>query len=103
MGAYLRAAQLGIPVLVDGFITTSAALAAVRINPDLRPWLILGHASTEPGHRILTEALELEPIIGLNLRLGEASGAACAVPLLRLACALHNNMATFASAGVSQA
>lgn len=100
-GAYIRAAQLGVAVLVDGFITTSAALTAVAINPAVRPWLILGHASTEPGHRLLIEALGLEPLVQLDLRLGEASGAACAVPLLRLACALHHQMATFASAGVS--
>ena len=100
-GAFVAAAQAGVPVLVDGFITTAAALAAVRINPGVREWLLFGHRSHERGHARLLEALEARPLLDLGLRLGEASGAAMAVPLLRLACALHNQMATFAQAGVS--
>lgn len=102
-GAYLAAAQSGLPVLVDGFITTVAALAAVRINPSVRDGLLFAHRSQERGHGIVLEALGAEPILDLGMRLGEASGAATAVPLLRLACALHNQMATFAQAGVSAA
>ncbi|HEY0721488.1 MAG TPA: nicotinate-nucleotide--dimethylbenzimidazole phosphoribosyltransferase [Gammaproteobacteria bacterium] len=101
-GAYIAAAQARLPVLVDGFITTTAALAAVRINPTIAPWLMLSHASAEPGHRHVTEALGRRPLLDLGMRLGEASGAAVTVPLLRLACALHNGMATFAEAGVSK-
>ncbi|MDO8346174.1 MAG: nicotinate-nucleotide--dimethylbenzimidazole phosphoribosyltransferase, partial [Cellvibrio sp.] len=87
--------------LVDGFITTVAALLAVRINPGVRDWLLFGHTSAEPGHqRVLTE-LDARPLLQLGMRLGEGSGAAVAVPLLRLACALHNGMATFAEAAVS--
>jgi nicotinate-nucleotide--dimethylbenzimidazole phosphoribosyltransferase len=100
-GAYIAAAQQGLPVLVDGFISTVAALAAVRINPDVRNWLLFGHTSAEPGHQRVLAALDAQPVLQLGMRLGEGSGAAMAVPILRLACALHNGMATFAEAGVS--
>lgn len=100
-GAYVTAAQQGIPVLVDGFITTVAALLAVRINPGVRDWLLFGHTSAEPGHQRVLAALDAQPLLQLGMRLGEGSGAAVAVPLLRLACALHNGMATFAEAAVS--
>ncbi|MCW8919413.1 MAG: nicotinate-nucleotide--dimethylbenzimidazole phosphoribosyltransferase [Gammaproteobacteria bacterium] len=101
-GAYIAAAQAGLPVLVDGFISSSAALLALRLNPAIAPWLILSHASAEPGHAALVAAIGGEPLLDLGMRLGEGSGAAVTVPLLRLACALHNNMATFAEAGVAQ-
>ena len=100
-GAYIGGAIAGITLLVDGFIASVAALAALRINPSIAPWLLLGHQSTEAGHRPVVDALGLQPVLALNMRLGEASGAACAVPLLRLACALHNGMATFDSANIS--
>ena len=100
-GAFCACAQQGIPVLVDGFIASSAALAAIRLCPGTHRWLILSHASAEPGHRQLTEALGQRALLDLGMRLGEGSGAAVAVPLLRLACALHNDMATFAEAGVA--
>ena len=103
VGAYVAAAQAGVPVLIDGFITTTAALAAVSIQPQVRPWLLFAHRSKEHGHARVLMALEAEPLIDLGLRLGEASGAATAVPLLRLACDLHNGMATFEQAGVSTA
>lgn len=101
-GAYLAAAQGGIPVLVDGFISTAAALLAVEINPSIRPWLLYSHTSAEPGHARLLAALEATPLLELGMRLGEGSGAAVAVPLLQLACRLHAGMATFAEAGVSE-
>ena len=100
-GAIMGAAQRGIPVLVDGFIVSTAALIAVRQQPRVRQWLLFGHRSAEPGHRHVLEALEASPLLDLGMRLGEGSGAAVAVPLLRAACALHNNMATFDDAGVS--
>lgn len=100
-GAYLACAQLGIPVLVDGFIASAAALVAVRHQPAVADWLLLAHASAEPGHQRLVQALGQIPILDLGMRLGEGSGAACAVPMLRLACALHDGMATFAEAAVS--
>jgi nicotinate-nucleotide--dimethylbenzimidazole phosphoribosyltransferase len=101
VGAYLACAQEGIAVLVDGFICTVAALVAVRMNPSCRPWLFFGHRGAEPGHRHVLETLQAEPLLELGLRLGEGSGAALAVPLLRLACELHNGMATFAEAAVA--
>ncbi len=103
VGAYIAAAQHGMPVLVDGFISSVAALAAVRINPGCRQWLFFAHCSHERGHRRVLAALDARPLLDLGLRLGEGSGAALAVPLLRLACSLHNDMATFAQAGVSEA
>jgi nicotinate-nucleotide--dimethylbenzimidazole phosphoribosyltransferase len=101
-GAYLACAQLGLPLLVDGFISSTAALVAARLCPEAGPWFLFAHASAEPGHRTVLEALEARPLLDLGMRLGEGSGAAVAVPLLRMACALHNDMATFAEAGVSE-
>jgi nicotinate-nucleotide--dimethylbenzimidazole phosphoribosyltransferase len=101
-GAYISAAQKGIPSVVDGYICTTAALVACRLNPAVRPWLIFSHRSAEPGHHYLLEALAAKPLLDLGLRLGEGSGAALVIPLLQSACRLHSDMATFAEAGVSQ-
>ena len=100
-GAYLHCGQSGIPALVDGFITTVAALAALRLQPRLASWLFYAHSSAEPGHRRVLAAIGAEPLLDLGMRLGEGSGAAVALPLLRAAVALHKQMATFAEAGVS--
>jgi len=100
-GAYLACAQQGIVALVDGFICSVAALCAVRLNPGSRDWLLFTHRSAEPGHQAVLEALDATPLLDLGLRLGEGSGAALTVPLLRLACALHDGMATFTEAAVS--
>ena len=100
-GAYLACAQHGVPALVDGFICSVAALVAVRLNPQCRAWLLFAHQGAEPGHLAVLAALQAEPLLALGLRLGEGSGAALAVPLLRLACALHGQMATFAEAAVA--
>ena len=102
-GACIAAAQAGLPVLVDGFIASVAALAATRIQPDVADWLLFSHRSHENGHGAVLDAFDAEPLLDLGLRLGEASGAALAVPLLRLACALHAQMATFEEAGVPEA
>ncbi len=99
-GAMITAAQRGVPILVDGFIVSVAALMASRLNPSYRPFLIFSHRSAEQGHRLVLDALEAHPLLDLDLRLGEGSGAAIALPILRLACALHNGMATFAEAAV---
>ncbi len=101
-GAYIAAAQQQLPILVDGFICSVAALLATRINPNISPWLIYAHQSAEQGHQLILDALGAKPLLSLNMRLGEASGAATAIPLLRSACALHTQMATFAEAQVSQ-
>ena len=99
-GAYIRCAQRGIGVLVDGYISTAAALCAVLINPQVRDWMLFGHVSAEPAHRHVLEHLNAVPLLNLGLRLGEGSGAALAVPLLQAALNLHNGMASFARAGV---
>ena len=101
-GAYLASAQQGITALVDGFICSVAALMAVRLNPACRDWLLFAHTGAEPGHQRVLKALQAEPLLDLGLRLGEGSGAALAVPLLQLACSLHNDMATFAEAAVAE-
>jgi nicotinate-nucleotide--dimethylbenzimidazole phosphoribosyltransferase len=101
VGAMIHAAQLGVPTLVDGFISTVAALLAVTINPSLTEWLIYAHQSAEPAYKTLMQALQTEPLLDLGLRLGEGSGAAIAIPLLKQAVALHQQMATFADAEIS--
>lgn len=101
-GAYVACAQIGLPVLVDGFISSVAALFARRLCSGAEHWMLFAHSSAEPGHRRILEALDARPLLDLDMRLGEGSGAAVAVPLLRMACALHNGMATFGDAGVSE-
>ncbi len=101
-GAYIAAAQQGLPVLVDGFISSVAALVAVRINPSVRGWMLFAHTSAEAGHQRVLTALDAQALLQLDMRLGEGSGAAVAVPLIQLACTLHSSMATFVEAGVSE-
>jgi len=101
-GAYVRCAQLGLPAVIDGFISTAAALVAKRLRPGAEAWWLFSHRSREPGHAALLAALDARPVLDLGMRLGEGSGAAMAVPVLRLACELHRGMATFAEAGVSE-
>jgi nicotinate-nucleotide--dimethylbenzimidazole phosphoribosyltransferase len=102
-GVILAGAAHRIPVLLDGFIAGAAALAAVRMAPLARHYLIAAHRSAEPGHRHVLEALGLAPYLDLGMRLGEGTGAALAIPLARSAAALLTEMATFKSAGVSGA
>ena len=101
VGAYVACAQEGLVAVVDGFICTVAAMVAVRLNPQCREWLVFSHRGAEQGHRHVLESLQAEPLLDLGLRLGEGSGAALAVPLMRLACDLHGQMATFAEAAVA--
>lgn len=101
-GAYVRCAQLGVPAVIDGFISTAAALIARQLRPGAEGWWLFAHCSGEPGHAALLAALQARPLLDLGMRLGEGSGAAMAVPILRLACELHGRMATFAEAGVSE-
>lgn len=101
-GAYIHGAQLGLPLLIDGFISSAAALAAEHIVPGCTQWFIFSHRSAESGHAAILKALNADPLIDLNMRLGEGSGAAVALNLLRMACALHNEMATFSEAQVAQ-
>jgi nicotinate-nucleotide--dimethylbenzimidazole phosphoribosyltransferase len=100
-GYYLEAAAQGIPVIIDGFITAASALAAQAIEPEVNQWMLASHLSQESGHHAALKRLNIEPLIDFNLRLGEGSGAALVLPLLQSAIALHREMATFESAGVS--
>lgn len=100
-GAILRARQLGIPVLLDGFICTSAIAPLAADNPAIADHCLAGHCSAEPGHRRLLGRLGLDPLLALGMRLGEGSGAAVATNIVRSALAAHDRMATFAEAAVS--
>lgn len=100
-GAILGAASRRVPVLLDGFIATVAALLAVKIDAGVSDYLIAGHRSQEPGHAFVLQALGKEPLLDLHLRLGEGSGAAVAFPIVEAATRMLKEMATFASAGVS--
>ena len=101
-GAMLASAERRLPVVVDGFIASVAALAAVRLCPPVREVLIFSHRSAEPGHAVALEALAATPLLELDMRLGEGSGAALAFPLLKAACAMITEMATFETAGVTR-
>jgi len=101
LGAYLSAAQQHLPVLIDGFIASVAALLAIKINPAAQAWFFYAHCSDEKGHQQILEQLQARPLLDLELRLGEASGAVIAVPLLQMACKIHNEMATFEQAKIT--
>lgn len=100
-GAVLGAAAMRVPVLVDGFISTVAALVAARIEPKAGDYLLASHQSQEPGHLHALRALNMKPLIDLQMRLGEGSGAAVAFPIVESATLMIREMATFDSAGVS--
>jgi nicotinate-nucleotide--dimethylbenzimidazole phosphoribosyltransferase len=101
VGVVLAAAAQRTPVVLDGFIATAAALVAAELCPAARAYMIAAHRSVEIGHRVALERLELEPLLALDLRLGEGTGAVLALPILRAARALMAEMATFQEAGVS--
>ncbi|OEF40777.1 nicotinate-nucleotide--dimethylbenzimidazole phosphoribosyltransferase [Vibrio cyclitrophicus] len=101
VGAFLGAYQNKTPVLVDGFIVSVAAYVATLIDPNCRDYMIFAHRSEESGHKILLELLDAEPLLDLGLRLGEGTGAALAMPIIRAAAEFYNNMASFESAGVT--
>jgi len=100
-GFYRASARLGVPVLLDGFISAAAALAAITWDARIAGWMLATHVSQEKGHALALNALGLEPLLDMEMRLGEGSGAALILPLLQSAIALHRDMATFDSAGVS--
>ena len=101
VGGFLGAYQNKTPVLVDGFIVSVAAYVATLIEPNCRDYMIFAHRSEESGHKILLELLDAEPLLDLGLRLGEGTGAALAMPIIRAAAEFYNNMASFESAGVT--
>ncbi|HSF34311.1 MAG TPA: nicotinate-nucleotide--dimethylbenzimidazole phosphoribosyltransferase [Candidatus Tectomicrobia bacterium] len=100
-GIVLGAAARHCPVVLDGLIATAAALLAVGLVPTAREYLIAGHRSAEPGHSVALQALGLEPVLDLELRLGEGTGGVLALPVLEAACRLLDEMATFEEAGVA--
>lgn len=102
-GAALAARSHRIPVILDGFICTAAAAVLYAVDARLLDHCLVGHASTEPGHRRLLTVLGKRPLLDLDMRLGEGSGAALALSIVRAALACHNGMATFAEAGVATA
>jgi len=102
-GAVVRARQLGVPLVLDGFISCASIAPLAAAYPAITDHCIAGHVSAEPGHARLLDRLGLVPLLSLNMRLGEASGAAVATGVIRAAVAAHANMATFAEAGVSGA
>jgi nicotinate-nucleotide--dimethylbenzimidazole phosphoribosyltransferase len=102
VGVILGAAAQRLPVVIDGFISGAAALVAVKVAPEVKPYLIAAHQSVEIGHRILLEHLGLRPLLDLDLRLGEGTGAALAFHLIEAAARILNEMATFGEAGVSE-
>jgi nicotinate-nucleotide--dimethylbenzimidazole phosphoribosyltransferase len=102
-GMILEAARKRIAIVMDGFISTAAAALAVAIEPRVRGHLIAGHCSEEPGHGLLLDFLKINPVLDLQMRLGEGSGAVLAMPIIESAIALYSKMATFTSAGVSEA
>lgn len=101
VGGMLRAAQNGMVILVDGFIATAALLVAQALAPTVRDYCVFCHQSDEAGHRLMLDYLGATPLLKLGMRLGEGSGCALAYPLLQSAVAMLNDMASFASAGVS--
>ena len=101
-GVCLGGAALNVPVVVDGFIATAAAVAAERLSPGLFAHLFFGHRSAEGGHALVLEKLGVRPIVDLGMRLGEGTGAALAMSVIEAALTLFHEMATFESAGVSE-
>jgi nicotinate-nucleotide--dimethylbenzimidazole phosphoribosyltransferase len=92
-GALLASAKAGVPVLIDGFIGSAAALLAARLAPAARDYCLFAHVSAEAGHRVMLEAMDVRPLLALEMRLGEGTGALLAVPLVRAACALLSEVA----------
>ncbi|MBW3694925.1 nicotinate-nucleotide--dimethylbenzimidazole phosphoribosyltransferase [Vibrio sp. T187] len=101
VGGFLACLEQKTPVVVDGFIVSVAAYIATLIEPEAREYMIFAHKSEESGHQILLELLEAKPLLDLGLRLGEGTGAALALPMIKAAAQFYNHMASFESAGVT--
>ncbi|WP_410734114.1 nicotinate-nucleotide--dimethylbenzimidazole phosphoribosyltransferase [Citrobacter freundii] len=99
-GVMLGAASCGLPVVLDGFLSYSAALAACQIAPQIKPYLIPSHFSAEKGARTALAHLELDPYLNMGMRLGEGSGATLAMPIVEAACAMYNNMGQLAASNI---
>ncbi|CAE6945228.1 6- dimethylbenzimidazole (DMB) [Vibrio sp. B1REV9] len=101
VGAFLEGKRLKTPVLVDGFIVSVAAYVAILLDEEARDYMLFAHNSEENGHKFVLECLQAEPLLDLGLRLGEGTGSALALPLVKAAAQFYNNMASFESAGVT--
>ncbi|WP_394203211.1 nicotinate-nucleotide--dimethylbenzimidazole phosphoribosyltransferase [Shewanella waksmanii] len=99
-GAMLAAAELKMVIVVDGFITTAAAIMAVKINPRCRDYMVFAHKSDERGHMLMLEFLQARPLLNLGMRLGEGTGAAMALPVIEAAAGFYNEMASFDDMGI---
>ena len=102
IGAMLRAAELKMLVMVDGFIMTACALAACQICPEVQPYMIFGHCGDESGHRRMLDAMGAEPLLSLGMRLGEGTGALCAFPIMDSAVRMMNEMNNFDNANITK-
>jgi nicotinate-nucleotide--dimethylbenzimidazole phosphoribosyltransferase len=102
VGAMLKAAELGIIILVDGFIMTACMLAASRLYPEVLDYAIFGHCGDESGHRRMLDAMGAKPLLNLGLRLGEGTGAICAYPIVQSAVNMINHMDTFSGADITK-
>lgn len=102
LGGMFRAAELGMIVIVDGFIMTSVMAAALALYPEIRHYAVFGHCGDESGHRLMLDAIGARPLLSLGLRLGEGSGAVCAYPIIQSAVDMINKMDTFAAVDVTK-
>ena len=102
IGAMLRAAEQHLIILIDGFIMTACALAACRLYPEAQSYMVFGHCGDESGHRRMLDALGAKPLLSLGLRLGEGTGALCAVPLLDSAVRMINEMNNFDNGNITK-
>ena len=102
VGGMLRAAELGMIIIVDGFIMTNCVLAASQLYPEVLEYCIFGHQGDEAGHKLVLEALHARPLLNLSLRLGEGTGAICSYPIIESAIRMINEMNDFQSASVTK-
>ena len=102
IGAMLRAAEQRVLVLVDGFIMTACALAAIRQYPEVQDYMVFTHCGDESGHRMMLDIVDAHPLLSLGLRLGEGTGALCAFPILDSAVRMMNEMNNFDNAKITK-
>jgi nicotinate-nucleotide--dimethylbenzimidazole phosphoribosyltransferase len=102
IGAMLRAAEQNLIILVDGFIMTACALAACKLYPEAKSYMVFGHCGDESGHRRMLDAMDAKPLLSLGLRLGEGTGALCAFPVLDSAVRMVNEMNNFDAARITK-
>ena len=102
LGAMMRAAELGMLIIIDGFIMTACALAAFQLNYHVVDYMIFGHQGDETGHAMMLKALGVKPVLNLGLRLGEGTGALCALPVIQSAVNMINDMDNFDHAGITK-